>query len=391
MSESIVIQENGVAKTLTVDKLNTKLAESGTCDWVPEDGFKVGTLKVWRNGTFKASDFGVYGFDKVIVVSGSRGGNAAKLQGDKHPGEIHPEALAIKEGGKAVKLYDVHHISVNKTDSSRLSMMSEPLLIVDDLTATKKGTYTAYDYGKYGFDEVTVNIPYDAGGGGNTPPDEIRVTKPPNITEYLNGATINPAGMVVTAYKNGAVWKNSEYPNGQIPLNELNISPEIVDFAEIQGGFLEEFYLPNATTLHDNTTRKYGFESNANIVYGFWYYSEDDNKFNSFTISETSYKEEGYCDGYGWINNQARNAGFYYYIDHSVNTDKAGYLPLDPIPFTHEKYLEIVQKLQALASAMVIDPAISVSWERPIDGQLLKTVFAIKIVSSEGASGGGAG
>ena len=56
MSKNITIQEGGVAKQLTVDKLKTNLVGSGTCLWVPEDDVQLTTKYITENGTYPASD-----------------------------------------------------------------------------------------------------------------------------------------------------------------------------------------------------------------------------------------------------------------------------------------------------------------------------------------------
>lgn len=67
MSKNITIQEGGVAKSLTADKLKTDLVGGGTCNWVPEDETQLITKSVTKNGTYKASRDGAYGYSKVIV------------------------------------------------------------------------------------------------------------------------------------------------------------------------------------------------------------------------------------------------------------------------------------------------------------------------------------
>lgn len=67
MSKNITIQEGGVAKQLTVDKLKTNLASSGICLWVPEDEVQLGTKSISENGTYRASDDGYYGYSEVTV------------------------------------------------------------------------------------------------------------------------------------------------------------------------------------------------------------------------------------------------------------------------------------------------------------------------------------
>lgn len=67
MSKNITIQEGGVAKQLTADKLKTNLVGSGTCLWVPEDEVQLTTKTITENGTYKASDDGYYGYSEVTV------------------------------------------------------------------------------------------------------------------------------------------------------------------------------------------------------------------------------------------------------------------------------------------------------------------------------------
>ena len=67
MSKNIVIQEGGLGKQLTADKLKTNLVGGGTCLWVPEDETMLGTKAITENGIYKASDDGYYGYSEVNV------------------------------------------------------------------------------------------------------------------------------------------------------------------------------------------------------------------------------------------------------------------------------------------------------------------------------------
>lgn len=67
MSKNIVINEGGIGKQLTVDKLRTNLVGGGTCLWVPEDGTSLGTKYITENGTYRASNDGYYGYSEVTV------------------------------------------------------------------------------------------------------------------------------------------------------------------------------------------------------------------------------------------------------------------------------------------------------------------------------------
>ena len=52
MSKKIVIQEGGVGRQFTADKLKTALVGGGSCLWVPEDETTLGTKIITENGTF---------------------------------------------------------------------------------------------------------------------------------------------------------------------------------------------------------------------------------------------------------------------------------------------------------------------------------------------------
>ena len=67
MGKNIIIQEGGVGKQLTADKLKTNLVGGGTCLWVPEDETRLGTKYISKNGTYKASDDDYYGYSEVTV------------------------------------------------------------------------------------------------------------------------------------------------------------------------------------------------------------------------------------------------------------------------------------------------------------------------------------
>ena len=89
MSKNISIQEGGVAKQLTVDKLKTNLVGSGTCLWVPEDEVPLGTKNITKNGTYRASDDGYYGYSQV-TVNGVGTATGKDSDGDKAMVETDP-------------------------------------------------------------------------------------------------------------------------------------------------------------------------------------------------------------------------------------------------------------------------------------------------------------
>lgn len=83
MSKNIVIQEGGIGKQITADKLKTNLVGGGACLWVPEDGTRLGTKNISENGTYKASDEGLYGYSDV-TVNGIGKASGTGADGEQH-------------------------------------------------------------------------------------------------------------------------------------------------------------------------------------------------------------------------------------------------------------------------------------------------------------------
>jgi len=96
MGKNITIQEGGIAKQMTVNKLRTNLVGSGTCLWVPEDAVQLTTKTITENGTYNASNDGYYGYSQVIVsipdvgkVTGKDGdGDEAVVHTDPETGNL---------------------------------------------------------------------------------------------------------------------------------------------------------------------------------------------------------------------------------------------------------------------------------------------------------------
>lgn len=129
MSKNIVIQEGGIGKQLTADRLKTNLVGGGTCMWVPEDETQLGSKYITENGTYNASSDGLYGYSSVTVsgvgsVTGTDGdgdeatvtkGPDGQLVTEKIPSSIrittpptktvYNDGDAIEYGGMVVKAY----------------------------------------------------------------------------------------------------------------------------------------------------------------------------------------------------------------------------------------------------------------------------------------------
>lgn len=96
MSKNITIQEGGIAKQLTVDKLKTSLVGGGSCIWVSEDAAQLTTKSITRDGTYKASDDGYYGYSEVTVSSiGTVTGKDPDGSGDEATAYVDPETGEI--------------------------------------------------------------------------------------------------------------------------------------------------------------------------------------------------------------------------------------------------------------------------------------------------------
>lgn len=93
MSKNITIQEGGLAKQLTANKLKTSLVGGGTCLWVPEDETNLTTKYITENGTYRAASEGYYGYSEVTVsgvgsVTGRDGDGDDATVGVNEDGDI---------------------------------------------------------------------------------------------------------------------------------------------------------------------------------------------------------------------------------------------------------------------------------------------------------------
>lgn len=137
MSKNITIQEGGVAKQFTAQKLQTNLVGGGTQLWVPEDEAgdyaNLEELSVTENGTYVPSE-NADGFSKVEV-------------------DVNPELEDItitRNGVYKSKKYGYGRIDVDVEGGGDAETGS--------LTVTENGTYYASDDELDGYDEVIVDV-----------------------------------------------------------------------------------------------------------------------------------------------------------------------------------------------------------------------------------------
>ena len=80
MSKSITIGQNGVFANLdNVRKINTKNTGGGATNWIPEDETSTDALTITANGEYVASQSGLYGYSRVLVLV--PGGGDATVDG----------------------------------------------------------------------------------------------------------------------------------------------------------------------------------------------------------------------------------------------------------------------------------------------------------------------
>lgn len=238
MSKSIIIQQSGFPKALTVDALRTSKQGGGSEDWVPADGKDLVELDIGGSGTYRASDYGAYGISVARVTPKYGGGatSTAALQ----PVFSNLHTPAIREGGNPVYM-SARLIKTNLQGGGTCLWVPKDEVNLESKYVDHSGTYTARADDCYGYDQVTVSgvdveITQDeddddvaeiTDGGVITKqklPSSIVVDVPPTKTVYSEGQIIDYAGMVVKAYtRSGQLWTDASHPNGIIPISELTL------------------------------------------------------------------------------------------------------------------------------------------------------------------------
>lgn len=151
--------------------------------------------------------------------------------------------IVIQKNGSALNFNGATKIRTAAVQGGTEDWVPEDDVELTTLTVTKNGVYKAADRNTYGWSRVTVRVALDYvvgyGSDGNEYyvtsdaqnhiertkiPSHIDITTPPTVTEYSVGDAIDYSGMVVTLLdRNREVFKNSDYPNGTVPLSELSL------------------------------------------------------------------------------------------------------------------------------------------------------------------------
>lgn len=419
MSKDITIKQNGVAQNISVDKLRTAKEEGGSDDWVPEEDIGVKTLRVWRNGTYNAGSFDVFGFDVVEVAVDEHGGAGAEVVGDAHTGELTAHNPAIQEGELARVMGGAKRIVVDKQGGGTLALVAEGDLETGSLSASSNRVYRARNDGKYAYTSVTVDVESGGGGGGGGDepydPDNLPnalIVNPLNIT-YGDGDTIilqsgDAKAYVATPNPYGGtdyvIWTHPNYPNGIIPVSEVSISPTTATYEEdpvdhgrriidtpldVGGASINigtgtvKIYFTDQNGVDRTDAISWGYPDSVVFTLAAKKESESMIRFHlihaSATYSSTSGLDSSYTHDGKTVYYKDTNA----YTSHpyatgiQVGTVNGTNAPLSPYDADHIAQIAWSMVYGTVAPAGVSFQKIDATWDRPHDGQALTTDFTI--------------
>lgn len=436
MSKTIIIQKNGAAQTLTVDKLRLPDAAGGTENWLPADGKNLVNIEVKQNGTYRASDFSAYGIAEVKVKCTLNGGAATPKATEKLLNALHHPAPA--EGGRA-RTMSAHHLETPQDGGGTVQWVPEEEVALGTKSVNiDNRTYKASDDGKYGYSEFTVSgisitkdgdtITHTDGTGTKTYtlPHHIRVEHPPLKIAYNDGETIDFSGMLVKAYnEDGTIWTDETHPNGVIPLEELILPVTVATPSGGSKAYAGEMALEypenDPIVLAENVYGRSEWPSYSDPTVGYIFNFEGNGIYavcnldapSIITYSCWLYSRSSFGIGRNWggfdtvptptISSYAELVhdeviGDYY----SLATGSSGEVP--PFPCNYfEGYSPHDFALQIFGGYITHsgEAIIPVQWARPWDAEILEDSFEIFVYQNPGyggaeggggqTSGGGAG
>lgn len=363
MSKNISIKEGGTAKTMTVNKLKTDVVGGGICLWIPEDEVPIGTKNITHNGTYEASSDSLYGYKTITVnVTGGAGGATPGSSGT--PGGI-----------------------------------GSTIVGTDPVT----GDDTAVTVNENGQLETT------------RLPSKIAVTTLPTKTEYTDGETINPSGIIVHAYYED----DSDY--GTVQNLELAYDPIKADIGETnnegtytcddfgQGPWPQpvKVYKGSFTTPIGSETGTH-YELDDGVYIAFLTDSTDtarDMFFASASPGKTATTTWQYNTPWprsvasALTNTYTKDGKTVYY--NSNGTQQSGFTEETSYGVNHRVSGDTLNRAQAAWTVIYGTPVsdagtqtITVKWQRPIDHKELTTTFDITVnpaqeTEGEGEGGGG--
>lgn len=334
MSKSIVIQEGGVGKNLTANKLKTNLIGGGTCLWVPEDETQLTTKHITKDGTYTASAEGYYGYSSV-TVDGIGVATGKKPSGDEYS---------------------------YSTDSTGYIVETK---IPSSIEVTTPPTITTYGDGAYiGFDGIVVKA-YDNNGVYMQDVPFSELTFPVTVARYSDEYNAYTAGGVSWIADSGYVFSEANTlldAWGGRTFNKTTDGPSIV--------------------VHANNLNTWYGQPTDNPAYGPIIMSTDSNYIDSNWGNNAIEIE---IDGVTW---------YFHPVAHLQGADShtGGSAPTwNGSGCT--SWEECARSILNAAGVVVISTippggdgvqAIPVQWARPIDNKVLSTAFAITVIPAGG-------
>lgn len=330
VSKSIIIQEGGVGKQLTVEKLKTNLVGGGTCLWVPESEVALTTKTITESGTYKASDDGYYGYSQVNVnIAGGGAVTGKDDDGDDVVAHVDPET------GKIVEDKVPSSISVITPPTNPYGIYQNEQAISNDGMVVKSYLQTGGEYGTVPNSEITLD---------------------PTTAMY------DPETDCTTGTKDG---KSIDYTFGTAKIHSSNGSIQEIVSVDCSGSVI-------IATIPDNP---------QNNTYRLVPISTA--RINSITIHVYSEGSQGYTNTYSGVAKGATIHGTTYnWIEVPIlSIDSTG----TPNPSTTVRTVEdaidvIFYGDNPPGSGQAGSrQQITVSWPRPLDGKILETTFEILV------------
>ena len=337
MSKNITIQEGGVAKQLTVNKLKTSLVDSGTCLWVPEDEVQLTTKTITENGTYKASDDGYYGYEQVIVNI-ANAGVATGTDGDGDEAVVSTDP----ETGGFVEEKVPSRIAVITPPTNPYGIYTDGQSISTDGMVVKAYLQTGGEYGTVPNGEITLNpttAVYDA--STDRPGGEEIIDTPLDI----GGASVQIGQGVPYVYCKGLDAQGNE--------QSIQDSPFIF-------GFPSGVYFTIAAV------------KSGPVSYGYHMIAASGSIYSGYSGTYTYNNQTVYYSTFGG----SANVGNLRSLEAVTGTNA----PLSTM--NNSKDAEIAwsmiygTKQEVRAGSR---QTINVSWPRPLDGKVLETTFEILV------------
>lgn len=356
MSKNIIIQEGGISKQLTADKLKTNIVGGGTCTWVPEDETRLGTKYISENGTYKASDDALYGYSEVTVSGiGTATGKYPDGSGDDAKATVDPET---------------GEITVTKIPSS--------IRVIEPPT-NPYGTYL--DGQAITKDGMVVNGYLQSGGEwGVVPNSEIALN--PTAAVYDKTTDFAPATSdlidfaIPIGYAATPTFERATSYVLDVGVNIITGGP--AGFVKDSGVLFVIFASDNPTTTISYTVDKYGRKdkpSEESQELSYVYELIGSTPYGPYSVAE-SYTYNGKT--VYWAEQIIMNQG---------QVDYPGILSVDSWPVDIRKKVAWTMVYGNIGEAGG-HQTITVSWPRPGDGKILETTFEILVAPGYTPGGG---